>query len=72
MINVFRTFRTSLQSSPLYNQPLQKFKLLDVTLKHNDCTSFSFLVYLCPWVEVKLCQNGIKLEILVSSNITLV
>ena len=53
------TYRISLQSSMLHNQPL--FRLLHATVEQNDCESFSFLVTLWPWVKVKVIHTGGKM-----------
>ena len=59
------THRTSSQSSSLHNQPSWKFELLPTTLWQNDCISSSCLVTLWPWENIKVIQNGIKLQSLV-------
>ena len=61
MIHICHTYRTSSQSSPLHNQPLQIFELLYATLQQHDCTSSSFPITLLPWENIKVIQTGIKL-----------
>ena len=54
-------------SSPFPNQPLWTSELLHATFQQSDCTSTTFPVTLCPWVNIKINQTGIKLYSLVLS-----
>ena len=54
---IHHTYRTSSQSSFLYNQPSWTFVLLHPTLQQNDCTSSTFPVTLWTQRSFKLDSN---------------
>ena len=68
MNHIRHTYKTLLKSSPLHNQPLWIFRLLQSS---SNCTTEWFPITLWSWVKIKTNQTGIKLKSLVMSNIIL-